>query len=205
MVDMTHRIQRLPTDEKPAPWKKGLRVMGVSESFDKGKKNSIVVGVVMRGDMRIDGFGVCRPTVGGSDATRKLKEMFCSLNREDIRAWLLGGSMISWFNIIDITELWNHTGIPVACVTYNPSEGVEEFIKEYFPDDWEKRIETIKKCGDREEVTLQNGLSVFLNMAGMSLKEATLLVEMFTLDGRIPEPVRVARMLAQSIRRDLQE
>ena len=57
-------------------WKQGVRVLGISESFQKTDDNSIVAGVVMRGDGRIDGFGICRPKIGGLDATERLLEMF---------------------------------------------------------------------------------------------------------------------------------
>ena len=48
--------------------KKGLRILGIAESFSSGK-NSILAGVVMRKDLRIDGFSFTTTTVGGMDAT----------------------------------------------------------------------------------------------------------------------------------------
>lgn len=197
------KMAKIPSADKPTPWKKGTRVLGVSESFVKTDEKSIVVGVVMRGDMRIDGFGVCQPTVGGLDSTDKLIEMFENMKRMDIRSWLLGGSMVSWFNMINIEHLHNRTSIPVVCVTYNPSEGVEQYVKEYFPEDWKVRMQMVEETGERIKIMLKNEHEIFINHSGVSVKEATQLVELFTLDGRIPEPIRIARLLAQSIRRDL--
>ena len=114
-------------EETPLPittpqWKTGVRVLGISESFNRGDTKSIVAGVIMRGDYRIDGFGVCRPIVGGTDSTTSLLSLYQRLDRPDIRAWMLGGSVISWFNIVDIVALHEATKIPVVSVSYNPSE-----------------------------------------------------------------------------------
>ena len=183
-------------------WKKGVRVLGVSESFKREDEKSIAVGVVMRGDMRIDGLGFCEPEVGGTDATEKLVAMYSRLGREDIRAWLLGGCIISWFNVIDSLRLHEVTGVPVVCLSYNPSEGIERYFREYFPDDWQSRIEMMDRGGQRQEVSLKTGHSVFLTTSGITLDKGRKLVDQFTLDGRIPEPIRVARIIAAARRRD---
>ena len=183
-------------------WKKGVRVLGVSESFQRDDERSIAVGVVMRGDMRIDGFGFCEPEVGGTNATEQLIAMYSRLGREDIRAWVLGGCIISWFNVVDSVELHEATGVPVVCLSYNPSEGIEKFFREYFPDDWQSRIELMDRGGQRQEVSLKTGHSVFLTTSGITLDQARKLVNQFTLDGRVPEPIRVARIIAAARRRD---
>jgi len=180
-------------------WKSGIRVLGVAESFQKSDAKSVVAGVVMRGDFRIDGFGMCFPKVGGMDSTEQLIQMFNKINRSDIRAWLLGGSIISWFNIIDISKLYETTGLPVICVSYSDSEGIEKYLQEYF-EDWKLRLEKIKKNGVREKITLDNGFEVFLLIAGLSYEQAQSLLNQVTVDGRIPEPIRVARSLASSLR-----
>ena len=64
-----------PNDEfenRSKQWKDGVRVVGVAESFEKKDKFSYVAGVIMRGDLKIDGFGFCTPEVGGLDATEKI-------------------------------------------------------------------------------------------------------------------------------------
>ena len=180
-------------------WKSGIRVLGVAESFQKSDAKSVVAGVVMRGDFRIDGFGMCFPKVGGTDSTEQLIQMFKKIDRSDIRAWLLGGSIISWFNVIDISKLYSATGLPVISVSYSDSEGIEKYLQEYF-EDWKLRLETIKKNGERKKVTLDNGFEVFLLIAGLSYEQAQSLLNQVTVDGRIPEPIRVAKSLASSLR-----
>jgi endonuclease V-like protein UPF0215 family len=204
-MNLSYRIGQESDDDTSTGWKTGVRVIGVSESFKKSNTRSIVVGIVMRGDYRIDGFGICRPVVGGTDSTEALVSLFKRIDRQDIRAWMLGGSIISWFNVIDIVELYKITEVPVVCVTYHPSEGIEKYLKEYFPNDWKSRLDILEKAGERTPIDLDTGHEVFLTTAGVGVNRARRLLDLFTLDGRIPEPVRVARLAAAGLYRDIHE
>jgi endonuclease V-like protein UPF0215 family len=197
-----HRIPPSAETHSTSGWKSGVRVLGVSESFTKDRERSVVAGVVMRGDLRIDGFGFCHPQVGGTDATAELLGMFRRLERGDIRAWLLGGGVISWFNVVDLGMLSEETGIPVVCVSFDESDGLEKYIKEYFPDDWLQRVETLARVGERRLIGLKTGHSVYVVTAGIGVRRSRQLLNLFTLDGRVPEPVRVARQLAAAVQRD---
>ncbi|MHA1636921.1 MAG: endonuclease dU, partial [Candidatus Thorarchaeota archaeon] len=176
-----------------------------SESFQKTDQKSTVAGVIMRGDFRIDGFGFCSPTVGGMDATDHLISMFQEIERNDIRFWLLSGSIISWFNIVDIKKLHKTTDTPVISVSYSESEGLERYVKEYFPEDGDARMEKINQLGMRHKVLLENGYELFLVTEGMDVNSAKELVNRFTIDGRVPEPIRIARSLAASLRISIDE
>ena len=200
---MVHKLGSLSENNSTLGWKKGVRVLGVSESFEKSASKSVLAGVIMRADIRIDGFGVCFPTIGGTDSTTELLSLYSDLKREDIRAWMLGGSVISWFNIIDIKTLHKKTEIPVICISYHPSEGIEKYLHEYFPEDSNERLKLLKSSGDRVEVQLSTGHSVFLIAVGISVTRARKLVDKFTIDGRVPEPIRVARTIAAGLQRTL--
>jgi len=202
-MNQVHKIKLLDSPKDMSSWKRGTRVLGVAESFRKSDKKGVVAGIVMRGDIRIDGTGVCRPTVGGTDSTDELISMYHRLRRSDVRAWMLGGSAISWFNIVDLVSLHENTGLPIACVTYHSSEGIEKYIREYFPSEWEERLAVLERAGERTLVPLRSGYSVYINNIGMSLERAQRLVDLFTLDGKVPEPIRVARLLAATLRQDL--
>jgi hypothetical protein len=61
--------------------KTGLRALGIAESFMRTRPCSILAGVVMRADLRVDGLGYARATVGGDDATGAVLEIFRELER----------------------------------------------------------------------------------------------------------------------------
>lgn len=179
--------------------KKGIRALGIAESFVKNRDKSVLAGIVMRGDMHIDGVAVTRISVGGTDATEGVIEIFRSLRREDINAILLGGCVISWFNIVDVERVFEETKTPVVCVTYDESDGLEKYIREYFADDCEDRIKMYKKLGARERIKLNTGHEVLVRFLGMTKSEARILLNRFTTHGKIPEPIRVARLAARAV------
>ena len=179
--------------------KKGVRALGIAESFRKKEKESILAGIVMRGDMYIDGVAIAKISVGGMDATEGVIEIFRSLEREDVNATLLGGCVISWFNIVDIEKVYEETKTPVICVTYEESEGLEKYIKEYFADDCDARIKLYKKLGARERIKLNTGNEILVRFLGMTKSEARVLLNRFTTHGKIPEPIRVARLTARAV------
>ncbi|WP_456487674.1 endonuclease dU [Candidatus Alkanophaga liquidiphilum] len=180
--------------------KRGIRVLGVAESFVRRRNVSVLAGVVMRPDSQIDGVAVTKITVGGMDATAGVLQIFESLQRNDLNAIMLNGCIISWFNIIDINKVHDALGIPVLCVTYEPSEGLEEHFKAHF-DDWEQRVAIYKSLGERTPVRLRNGHSVFVRALGMTIREARTLLNKFTTHGKVPEPLRVARIFARAVLR----
>ena len=178
--------------------KKGIRVLGVAESFRKDAEWAILAGVVMRSDLIVDGVEVERCTVGGMDATNSIIEMINRLSREDISAIMLNGCIISWFNIIDLDRLHAETHLPVICVSYNPSEGIRHYIEKYFPGDWKTRVEAYEKLGERRKIRNKNGFDVYLRWIGVDEEEAVGLVNRYTLFGRVPEPLRLARLIAHA-------
>ena len=175
--------------------KKGLRAFGIAESY-AGRTSSTLAGVVMRKDLRIDGFAYGRVTVGGMDATQTIVTMVQSLERRDLNVILLSGSVIAWFNVIDPGCIHNETGIPVICVTYEESDGLVDEIRRHFPGD-ETRLSAYLRLGDRVPLTLRTGQTCWLRSWGLGAKDAGQLCKDFTLEGKIPEPLRVARLCAR--------
>src|SRR5712692_465654 len=82
--------------------KKGIRALGVAESFRKNDTFSTLAGVVMRSDLIVDGFVFGRTTVGGDDSTLQIARMFSRLDRADVNLIILQGCVISLYNIVDV-------------------------------------------------------------------------------------------------------
>jgi len=177
--------------------KKGLRVLGIAESFRKSDEKSLLAGVVMRADLQIDGFAVTHITVGGMDATEGVLRIFEELDRRDIKALFLNGCVISWFNIIDLSRVYEALKLPLVCVTYEESEGLEKYIKEYFQD-WQDRVRAYAALGERRKIRLHTGHEILVRSLGIE-EEVKALLDKFTLQGAVPEPLKVARLLARAL------
>ncbi|PKG32738.1 DUF99 family protein [Methanoregula sp.] len=176
--------------------KKGLRALGIAESYT-GSTTSTLAGIVMRKDLRIDGFCFGTVTVGGMDATEAIIGMVNRLQRKDLNVILLSGCVIAWFNVIDPGRIAEVTGVPAICVTYEESDGLAEDIRHHFPHD-ELRLLAYQDLGNRNPVRLHTGQSIYLRSWGITADDAARLCNDFTHEGGIPEPLRVARLCARS-------
>jgi len=176
--------------------KKGLRVLGIAESF-ASHEYSVLAGVVMRKDLRIDGISFSRITVGGMDATEGVLTLYRHLKRKDINLILVSGCVIAWYNILDPSRIYEKTGVPVVVVTYEDSEGLKDDISHHFPGD-AARMACYESLGERIPCSLSTGHTLFLRSCGLDPADAGQICRDFTFDGKIPEPLRIARLMARA-------
>jgi len=179
--------------------KKGLRCLAISESFRQNSVKSILSGLVMRNDFVIDGFVFGSASIGGDDATDQILQMYNELHRSDINYLLISGLIISMYNIIDIKKLSNSLHLPVIGITYNESDGIENSIKHHFPNSFNYKLEKYRNLGPREKITLHTFHDIFVRYEMCSLFQVNKLLNKITLHGSIPEPVRISRLLANTL------
>ncbi|HJS68959.1 MAG TPA: DUF99 family protein [Nitrososphaera sp.] len=187
----------MPAARRVHSEKKGIRVLGIAESFKKSGKKSTLAGVVMRRDLIIDGMAFGSATIEGDDATDSIISMHRSLARDDINCILLDGLVISMYNIVDGERVAAETGLPVLAITFEDSKGLEGSIKRHF-EDWQYKLEQYQGLGKREKITLKTGKNLFIRYWGLSQKRALATLNSFTLQGSVPEPIRVAKLAARS-------
>lgn len=185
------------------PEKRGIRIFGIAESFKKSNSTSTLGGVVMRRDLIVDGIVFGSATLKGDDSTKNIYCMLRSLRRNDINCIMLDGLIISLYNIIDGEKLNNITGIPIIAITFEDSRGLEEHIRHHFLEKSEMKLEQYRKLGNRDQVTLRTEKSLYIRYWGLSLKGALNTLNAFTLQGSIPEPIRVAKLLARAHRNSI--
>jgi len=179
--------------------KPGIRALGVAESFRQGQKQSVLAGVVMRSDFIIDGVAIGRTEVGGDDATSSITRLFRKFGRNDINLILVSGAILSLYNIIDVDLLAKKTKLPVICLTYKETAGIQDSIRRHFPGRAGKKLEAYSRLGARVGIRLRTGHRVYVRTAGMDADASQPVLDLFTLQGSIPEPVRVAKLLARAL------
>ena len=178
--------------------KPGIRALGVAESFRQGQRRSVLAGVVMRSDFVIDGVALARAAVGGDDATSSIASLIRKLRRNDVNLVLVSGAILSLYNIIDVDELSRRTRLPVVCLTYKETAGIEGSIRRHFPEGAEPKLRAYRKLGRRTRIPLRTGKNVFVRSSGVGKEDAKRILDSFTLQGSIPEPVRVAKLFARA-------
>jgi endonuclease V-like protein UPF0215 family len=180
--------------------KKQIRVLGIDDSpFTFQTKKAMVVGVVARLPMYIEGIMRTDITVDGSDANDSIIAMLeRSRYREQLRLIMFDGVAVGGFNVVDIGRIHRETGIPCATVTREMPdfERMEAALRTYFPD-WKERLAVIKrnplfKVGPRRN-------SLFATISGMDAETFEMILAECTVQGRLPEPLRIAHLISSAM------
>ena len=151
----------------------------------------------MRRDLAIDGIIFSDTAVGGNNGTEKVLSMISSLGRNDISCILLGGLVISVFNIINGKHISEITGLPVMAISYKKSLGLKQSIHGI---NEKQKIRDYLQLGEREPVKLWTGKTIFVRHWGLTLDDASGLLNSLVFQGARPEPLRIATLAARACR-----
>ena len=164
-----------------------------------GAKQSILGGVVIRADLIIDGLIFGETTVRGMDASDTVIAMVRQLGRDDLNGILLHGSVIAGYNIVDLPRIYQKTKLPVISITKEPHEDLQTHLKSTFPSDWKTRWEIACRNGPMQPLALETKSTVFVQFVGCNWDTAKGVIKRLTRFGGMPEPIRIARLLARAI------
>jgi hypothetical protein len=150
----------------------------------------------MRGKHYLEAVMCTRIAVDGRDANEKLAQMVnCSRYREQIRLIMLDGVALGGFNVVDLERLHSDTGKPVLTVTRDPPDldSMVEALRAHFAD-WEARWALIRKC---KVVSIKTRHKpAYITHVGIDLETAVAVIDNLTVRGVLPEPIRVAHLIA---------
>ena len=180
-----------------------IRILGIDDSVftprTKGKAD--IVGVVYRGGQWLDGIMRTQVEIDGLDATEKIATMIKnSPHDEQIRVIMLDGITFAGFNIVDIKELFQKTGLPVITVTREKPnfEDIKKALKNL--PDYEKRWEAMKNAGKIFKVQTREGEEpIYVGVAGISETDAEKILKKTSTRSNIPEALRVAHIIASGL------
>jgi hypothetical protein len=180
--------------------KQEIRILGVDDMpFTFDDEHVGVVGVVMRGNHYIEGVLHTDIEVDGTDATERLIELITSSRHAgQLRAVMVDGGALGGFNVVDGQRLHQATNIPTMTVTANEPdrEALVAALKQHF-DDWRHRWDIMQK-GELCRVPLRYPL--YVKPFGLTLEEATEMIKLSIMRGALPEPLRVAHLIATGIK-----
>ena len=156
-----------------------------------------VVGAVFAGQ-RLD--GVLRTSVrrDGANATARLAALVTgSRFAAHLQLVLLQGIALAGFNVVDVRGLSALTGLPVLVVARHAPK-LAEIRRALLTrvGGGERKWRILERLGPMEPVC-----GVFVQRVGLSLAEAGEVLRRTTREGRIPEPLRVAHLIAGGIAR----
>ena len=177
--------------------KDSIRVLAVDDGFfkPKSKGKTALVGVVFRLDGRIEGILKKEVTVDALDSTQKIVEM-CkeSKFKDQVQCVLLDGINVAGFNIIDVDAFFKKTSLPIINVFRKlpRMKKIEKALSGF--KDAEKRMQLIKNAGE-----IYSFKSIFFQCHGIKEREAKKLLEKTIFYSNLPEPIRIAHLIASAI------
>lgn len=176
--------------------KKEIRLLGIDDSpFKKGAKGPIlVVGALTRGGTCLEAVLSTSAKIDGNDSTARLIAMVNkSRFKSQVRCIFLNGIAVGGFNVIDIHSLNRKTSIPVVVVIRKQPD-VKNIRKALVQIGLGSRFRLIEKAG---KVIKING--IFVQQAGISVEKAREFLSLACTRSKIPEPLRLAHIIASGI------
>lgn len=158
----------------------------------------MLAGAVVRVDRVTDGFAFGTCTVGGTDLTDAVTDLWDRLDRPDVRHVLVAGVALAWYNVLDLRAIHAAVERPVVAVTFEESEGLEGPLREAFCGDaLAERLAAYERLPERHRVDVGDD-ALFVRSVGLASDEAATVVRAHTPEGGRPEPLRVARQAARA-------
>ncbi len=182
--------------------KEEIRIVGWDDGNFKFKSSGkvIVVGVIFRGGSFMDGVLKTEVEIDGTDATKKISESVKKSKFEDLRIIMLDGITFGGFNVVDIREINRNSGLPVIAVS-RKRPNIKKFLAgiKKLPNA-EDRISATKNAGKIYEAKLSGG-KLYFQCSGIDYKKAEEAIRLSATRSLLPEPLRVAHLIATGITR----
>ncbi len=139
--------------------------------------------------------------VDGTDATEKIAAMIKgSPHYDQLRVVVLDGVTFAGFNVVDVKELFRKMRLPIIAVTREKPD-FEEIKKalENLPE-YEKRWKAMENAGKIVKVYTREGEEpVYMQVAGISVKDAEKILKSTSTRSNVPEALRVAHIIASGL------
>jgi endonuclease V-like protein UPF0215 family len=182
--------------------KKQIRILGIDDGpFTFEDTYSILVGAVMRGGEYLECILRNYITIDGNDATDICIDMIQHTRyKKQLKAIMIDGVTLGGFNVLDIDHIFQSTNIPIITITRDKPDflKIKNALKKHF-EDWQQRLTLLKQGKINKISTSHNPL--YIKYTGLPLKEAEDIIKLSTIRGIIPEPLRIAHLIASGITR----
>lgn len=183
--------------------KEEIRIVGFDDAafLPRSKGLVPVIGLIYRGGKFPDGALRTDVEIDGTDATEKIIKLInSSRHKQQLKVIMFDGITLAGFNVIDIKKINEKTGLPVIVINRKiPNlEKVKAALKRF--KDFEERWKCIQNAGEIKSCKVSGG-KIYYQVVGLSDKEAEEIINLSSTRSYIPEPLRVAHIIATAVAR----
>jgi uncharacterized protein len=185
-----------------------LRVVGLDDGpFVRSARRAALVGVIFSAPNYVEGILRTRVTIDGTDATERILSLLGeSPFLDGVRAVLLDGIAVGGFNLIDLDRLHERLQRPIVTVTRRTPDfpAIHAALRKYFPRDAGARWRLVR-AHPLFRLPTPEGNPLHVGAVGCTRAEAAAIVRRTTVRGNLPEPLRLARLIARALAAPLEE
>lgn len=182
--------------------KREIRIVGFDDApfIPRTKGKVPVIGVVFRGGDFLDGVFKTEVAIDGMDASDTLiKIINRSKHKEQLRVIMLNGITIGGFNMINISKLYEKTGLSVIAINRKRPDLKKIRIALQNFDDFEDRWKCIEDAGKIHKMKIEKDKNIYFQFKGLKQNEVEKIIRLSCTRSLIPEPLRVAHLIASAL------
>ncbi len=172
-------------------------VMGVDDApFSRAHRGDVPIVGTVCSRTRLDGILVGRARRDGANAAERIAELLLGSPFDGhVQAVILQGIAVAGFNVVDVHALAERIERPVLVVARRaPDLAAMRRALLGRVVGGHKKWRLVERAGPMEPVA-----GVYVQRVGLSQRQAAELVEHTTLHGNLPEPLRLAHLIAGAI------
>jgi len=177
-----------------------VRVVGVDDgSFRRSDTWAPLAAVAVAAPDRIEAVRRGRVRVDGRDATAEILRLVRATGGlEGLHAVLLDGAVVGGFNMVDLDRLHRALRVPIVAVTHARPEfpAIRAALRKWFPRDAARRWSLLRR--HRLFAMSPPGPPIFLAAVGCRQADAAQLIRRTIVRGHVPEPLRIAHLVASA-------
>jgi hypothetical protein len=182
--------------KEKSDFKQKIRGLGIDDgAFTFQDNSALLVAVLVRADGRVEGIQTNALEVDGTNSTKKIIELVRTPKTfHQASVLFLSGINFAGFNVVDVSALAKKIPKPIIVVFRRKPALKKIFTALKKFSDAKKRKTLIKKAGP-----IYKAKNIFFQCHNTNPKTAKQLIERFSLFSHLPEPVRLAHLIASGV------
>jgi uncharacterized protein len=175
--------------------------IGVDDApFDREFRGDVPVVLTAFSSLRLEGIFTARVRRDGRNSTDVLAERIASSRfARHTQLVLLQGIALAGFNVVDLSRLADRLGVGVVVVARRAPDlaAIRRALLERVPGG-ARKWRLIVSAGLMERIAVGT-THIHVQRAGVSLEDTTAVMRQLCAHGHIPEPLRVAHLVAGAL------
>jgi endonuclease V-like protein UPF0215 family len=177
--------------------KRFTNVVGFDDApFPRGHRGDVSVVGAVYADRRLDGVLVGKVRKDGANAAAEIIRLVSgSKFAQHVQLVMLQGIALAGFNVVDVFSVRRALGVPALVVARDAPDmvAIRRALTERVRGG-SRKWRLIERLGPMERAG-----GIHVQRVGLSETEASWVIEHFSVNGRIPEPIRAAHLIAGAL------